>query len=181
MKTWRSPANLGHFGTMPGSPPGAPGGGITRATPQKSPNPSTGSSMRGAVARRCSHGICNNDRVFGRRGGGGFWNGHFHRLRGRTVRRFGNVVEHQRPHCPSSHGNHQVEGRGRRSTSAGAVGKAVARRAHFTLAVLRTAHPTSRPRCRRRSREFAGGSGRAPVGGTKRRICPASSGAAGGA
>src|SRR5580700_211694 len=91
LETWRSPAILGHFGTMPGSPPGAPGGGITRATPQKSLNPSTGSSC-GERSRGCSHGIRDNDGVFGRCGGGGIWNGHFHRLRGRTVRRLGNVV-----------------------------------------------------------------------------------------
>jgi hypothetical protein len=86
----------------PGAPSGPNEGRMRCPTPQKSPNPSTSSKLRGAVARGCSHGIRDNSGVSGRRGGGGFWNGHFHRLRDRAVRRVGDVAAPRAAFAPTA-------------------------------------------------------------------------------
>jgi hypothetical protein len=108
-------------------------------------------NLRGAIARGCSHGIHDNDGAFGRRGVGGFWNGHFHRLRDRTVRRFGDVASTSAALLEFARQPTELKvGRG--------ADPAHERRAQLgrrlpggrtSLWPSRTAHPTSHPRCRR--------------------------------
>jgi hypothetical protein len=74
-------------------------------------------AWRGAVARGCSHGIRDNSGVSGRRGGGGFWNGHFHRLRDRTVRRVGDVVASNPLRTPHPEVSRSVHYRRRTATN----------------------------------------------------------------